>query len=364
MKFSFEKNYALVQKLKKLKNRYKEIKIILSDPFSAKKQKNFFLLSKEYSKLNILNKYLKSLESINNTIESTKTMLLDPEMHDLAKNEINIYKNKKKLIEKKIILYLIPNEDEYICNCFIEIRSGTGGKEASLFVRDLCRMYIKYSEIKNWKTDIINYSNSEHGGYKEVIIKICNKNAYNKLKFESGGHRVQRIPETESQGRIHTSTCTIAVMPEMLDFKLPKIKTSDLRIDTFRSSGAGGQHINTTDSAIRITHIPTNIVVECQDERSQHKNKSKAMLVLKSRLQANLLKNKKQKEEIIRKSLLGSGDRSDRIRTYNFPQGRITDHRINLTIYKIDEVMDGNLNILINPILEKYELEKIKEILK
>uniref|UniRef100_A0A1A9UKA4 fumarate hydratase n=1 Tax=Glossina austeni TaxID=7395 RepID=A0A1A9UKA4_GLOAU len=284
--------------------------------------------------------YFSSWKELNQEIQSLKSMLSNEELYNLVQDELNLNYTKIKKIEEKIILLLIPEDSSNKYSCFLEIRAGTGGGEAALFVKDLFRMYVRFSEIQSWKTKIIHSSHSEYGGYKEIIIKICNKKAYLKLQFESGGHRVQRIPETESQGRVHTSTCTVAVMPEMSEFQLPKIKSSDLRIDTFRSSGAGGQHINTTDSAIRITHIPTNTVVECQDERSQHKNKSRAMSVLAARLQTNLLKNRKQNESQVRRNLLGTGDRSDRIRTYNFIQGRITDHRLNLTIYKLNEILE------------------------
>ncbi|MDQ1237587.1 MAG: peptide chain release factor 1 [Wigglesworthia glossinidia] len=354
----------IIVKLENLSNRYKELNKILSNSNVITDKSKFLSLSKEHSRLSILEYYFNSWKKLNREKISLKSMLSDTEIHDLVQDELNVIHIKIKKIEEKIILFLMPQDFSNKYNCFLEIRAGTGGGEAALFVKDLCRMYIKFSEFQSWKIKIIHSSHSEHKGYKEVIIKICNKKAYSKLKFESGGHRVQRIPATESQGRVHTSTCTVAVMPEMSELKLPKIKSSDLRIDTFRSSGAGGQHINTTDSAIRITHVPTNTVVECQDERSQHKNKSKAMSVLLARLQTNLLKNRKKSESKIRRNLLGSGDRSDRIRTYNFTQGRITDHRLNLTIYKLDEIMEGNLDLILDPILKKYRLKDIEKFLQ
>lgn len=355
---------SIMSKLKILSNRYKELNQMLSNPNIIADKSQFLSLSKEHSKLSILEYYFNSWKELNQEIQSLKSMLSNEELYNLVQDELNITYIKIKKVEKKIILFLVPQNYSSKYNCFLEIRAGTGGGEAALFVKDLCRMYIRFSEMQSWETKIIHSNYSEYGGYKEIIIKICNKEAYSKLQFESGGHRVQRIPATESQGRIHTSTCTVAIMPEMSELKLPKIKSSDLRIDTFRSSGAGGQHINTTDSAIRITHIPTNTVVECQDERSQHKNKSRAMSVLTARLQTNLLKNRKQSESQVRRNLLGTGDRSDRIRTYNFTQGRITDHRLNLTIYKLNEIMEGNLNLLIDPIMKKYRDKEIEKFLQ
>ena len=249
-----------------------------------------------------------------------------------------------------------PNDDR---NCFLEIRAGAGGDEAGIFAGDLFRMYSKFAEKKGWRIEVISSNESEQGGYKEMIAKVNGDGAYGILKFESGGHRVQRVPATESQGRVHTSACTVAIMPEIPEAEIPEIKAADLKIDTFRASGAGGQHVNTTDSAIRITHLPTGTVVECQDERSQHKNKAKAMSVLAARIiQAEEAKRAAQESDT-RRNLLGSGDRSDRIRTYNYPQGRVSDHRINLTLYRLSEVMEGDLVSLIDPVIQEHQADQL-----
>ena len=261
-----------------------------------------------------------------------------------------------------IKILLLPEDPNDKYSCFIEIRSATGGDESSIFVSDLFKMYTRYSEHCTWKVEIINASDNERGGFKEIIAKITGKGVCGRLKFESGGHRVQRIPETESQGRIHTSTCTVAVMPVIPKIKKEEINFSDLKIDTFRSSGAGGQHVNTTDSAIRITHLPTGNVVECQDERSQHKNKAKALSILSSRIHAAKIAKSKEENASMRRILLGSGERSDRNRTYNFPQNRITDHRINLTIYKLDEVLQGKLDLLIDPIIQEHQADMLNSL--
>ena len=262
-------------------------------------------------------------------------------------------------VEQQLQILLLPKDpnDEY--NCYLEIRAGTGGDEAGIFAGDLFRMYSRYAESKRWRVEMLSANESEQGGYKEVIVKVSGDGVYGQLKFESGGHRVQRVPKTESQGRIHTSACTVAVMPELPESEMPEINPADLRIDTYRSSGAGGQHVNTTDSAVRITHIPTGIVVECQDERSQHKNKAKAMSVLASRIVQAEQERQAAEQADTRRNLLGSGDRSDKIRTYNYPQGRVTDHRINLTLYRLDEVMNGKIDELIQPIITEYQADQL-----
>lgn len=350
---------SIIIKLEALQERYQEIQLHLADANVISDQARFRSLSKEYSQLTDVVQSFAAWSTLQEDIETAVMMLDDPEMRDMAQEELRNAKVRNKELEQKIQLLLLPKnpEDEY--NCFLEIRAGAGGDEASIFVGDLFRMYCRFAEVKCWHIDLINISNGEHGGFKEVIAKVSGNSVYGKLKFESGGHRVQRIPETESQGRIHTSTCTIAILPELPESELPEISFTDIRIDTFRSSGAGGQHVNTTDSAIRITHIPTGIVVECQDERSQHKNKSKAMSVLASRVRQSEINKRQAEEASERRNLLGTGDRSDRIRTYNFPQGRVTDHRINLTLYRLDEIMEGNLDTLIQPIIDEYQADQL-----
>ncbi len=284
-------------------------------------------------------------------------MLADPEMKEFAAAEIEEGKARLEQIEIELQKLLLPKDPNDERNVFLEIRAGTGGDESALFAGDLFRMYTRYAERQRWQVEIVSESPGEMGGYKEIIAKIIGQGAYSKLKFESGGHRVQRVPATETQGRIHTSACTVAIMPEADELAEVNLNPADLRIDTFRASGAGGQHINKTDSAIRITHLPTGIVVECQDDRSQHKNKAQAMSVLAARIMDGQMRERNAKEAATRKSLIGSGDRSERIRTYNFPQGRITDHRINLTLYKIDQIMDGDMDELTGALMAEHQAE-------
>ncbi|MGP1952779.1 MAG: peptide chain release factor 1 [Arsenophonus sp. ET-KM2-MAG3] len=350
---------SIITKLETLQKRYEEIQIYLVDAKIITDQERFRTLSKEYAQLTNITKYFKLWCAIQKDIEKAEILLHDPEIKEIAQEELEKAEKYNKEIEQKLEILLLPKDLDDEKNCFLEIRAGTGGNEAAIFAGDLFRMYNRYAESRYWHIEIMNVSEGEHGGYKEIIIKISGNNVYGYLKFESGGHRVQRVPETESQGRIHTSTCTVAVLAEIPATELPDINPNDLRIDTFRSSGAGGQHVNTTDSAIRITHIPTGIVVECQDERSQHKNKAKALSVLAARIRATEVQKRHTVETSRRRNLLGSGDRSDRIRTYNFPQGRITDHRINLTLYRLDEVMDGKLDTLIQPIINEYQTDQV-----
>jgi peptide chain release factor 1 len=284
-------------------------------------------------------------------------MRLDPEMKDFADEEEKDALSRMTELEKSLQTLLLPKDEDDERNIFLEIRAGTGGDESALFASDLLRMYTRFAERQGWKTEIVSQAESDLGGYKEVIVRLSGNDVYAKMKFESGGHRVQRVPQTETQGRIHTSACTVAVMPEVDEIESVKINPADIRIDTFRASGAGGQHINKTDSAVRITHIPTGIVVECQDDRSQHRNKDQAMKVLVSRINNAQRHAQQQEQAQTRKSLVGSGDRSDRIRTYNFPQGRITDHRINLTLYKIDAMMDGDIGDLLNALAAEHQAE-------
>ncbi|CAL1329514.1 peptide chain release factor 1 [Candidatus Providencia siddallii] len=356
--------FSIKEKLKVLQERYNIIEKKLIDTNIISDQYRFRELSMEYSKISNIIRYIKRWNSLQEDIKVVETMLNDFELKTIAQEELIELKIKNKNIEKQLKLFLTSNDINDENNCFLEIRACSGGSEAAIFAGDLFRMYTRFAENKNWKIELMSFQHGEHGGFKEVIIKILGDNVYGKLKFESGGHRVQRVPETESQGRIHTSTCTVAILPELSEIESPKINLSDLRIDTFRSSGAGGQHVNTTDSAIRITHMPSGIVVECQDERSQHKNKSKAMSVLAARI----YQAEKDKRQLIkdseRRNLLGSGSRSDRIRTYNFHQGRITDHRINLTLYSLNEIMSGKLDLLISPIIDEYQTDKLMELLE
>jgi peptide chain release factor 1 len=284
-------------------------------------------------------------------------LLSDPSMRDFAEEEIGEARERMVAIERDLQAMLLPKDPNDDRNIFIEIRAGTGGDESALFAGDLLRMYLRYAERNRWAVEMMSESGSDLGGYKEVIVRIAGQNVYSKLKFESGGHRVQRVPATETQGRIHTSACTVAVMPEADEIGEVVINPADLRIDTFRASGAGGQHINKTDSAVRVTHLPTGIVVECQDDRSQHKNKDRALKVLAARIMDKQHHEQHAKEAATRKSLIGSGDRSERIRTYNFPQGRMTDHRINLTLYKLDAIMDGDIDDLVAALVSEHQAE-------
>jgi len=288
---------------------------------------------------------------------AAQEMLADPDMKVLAEEEIHDAKGRIEALDSELQRLLLPKDPNDERNVFLEVRAGTGGDESALFAGDLLRMYMRYAERNRWRTELVSASESDLGGYKEAIVRIEGAGAYSKLKFESGGHRVQRVPETEAQGRIHTSAATVAVLPEADEIKDVKIDPAELRIDVFRASGAGGQHVQKTESAVRITHLPTGLVVECQDERSQHKNRERAMKVLAARLLDRQVREQQAKEASQRKSLVGSGDRSERIRTYNFPQGRVTDHRINLTLYKIDQIMDGDLSELTTALTAEHQAE-------
>ncbi|MGM7918242.1 peptide chain release factor 1 [Yersinia enterocolitica] len=350
---------SIVAKLEALQERHEEVLAHLGDANIIADQDRFRALSREYAQLTDVTRCFKEWRSVQDDIEAAEMMLDDPEMREMAQDELKEAKARSEELEQQLQVLLLPKDPDDERDCFLEIRAGTGGDEAAIFAGDMFRMYSRYAEARRWKVEIMSASEGEHGGYKEVIAKVSGDGVFGQLKFESGGHRVQRVPETESQGRIHTSACTVAVMPAIPEAEMPEINAGDLRIDTFRSSGAGGQHVNTTDSAIRITHIPTGIVVECQDERSQHKNKAKAMSVLGARIRAAEMQKRQQAEASERRNLLGSGDRSDRNRTYNFPQGRVTDHRINLTLYRLDEVMEGKLDMLIQPIVQEYQADQL-----
>lgn len=350
---------SIINKLENLQERYEELQALLGDLSVINDQDKFRAYSKEYAQLEDVVQCFSKWTKLHSNLEEAETLLDDPSMQEMALEEIAQSRSEIECLEQQLQVLLLPKDpnDEY--NCFLEIRAGTGGDEAGIFSGDLFRMYSRYAEIKRWRVEMVSANESEQGGYKEVIVKISGDSVYGQLKFESGGHRVQRVPKTESQGRIHTSACTVAVMPELPESELPEINPSDLKIDTYRSSGAGGQHVNTTDSAVRITHLPTGIVVECQDERSQHKNKAKAMSVLAARIVQAEEERRAAEVSSTRRNLLGSGDRSDKIRTYNYPQGRVTDHRINLTLYRLDEVMNGKMDELIQPIITEYQADQL-----
>jgi peptide chain release factor 1 len=353
---------TLLAKLDHLTQRLEEVGSLLQQENVTADMDNYRKLNREHAELDPLVALYKDYRQAEADIAAAEDMLADPEMKDFAQEEVSSAKARMEALETDLQKMLLPKDPNDERNIFLEIRAGTGGDEAALFAGDLLRMYTRYAERNRWQVELISASESELGGYKEVIVRLAGFGAYSKLKFESGGHRVQRVPVTETQGRIHTSACTVAVMPEADEVEDVNINPSELRIDTFRASGAGGQHINKTDSAVRITHIPTGIVVECQDDRSQHKNKAQAMKVLAARIKDVQLREQQAKEAATRKSLVGSGDRSERIRTYNFPQGRMTDHRINLTLYKLDFIMDGDLDELTNALASEHQAELLAQL--
>lgn len=352
---------SIKHKLESLVERHEEISGLLAEPEVMADQNKFRSLSQEYAQLEPVvsnfNAYMASVAAI----EDAKVMMEedDAEMREMAKEELVEAEQQEQELEVTLQKLLLPKDPNDQRNIFLEIRAGTGGDEAALFAGDLYRMYSRYAEGRRWGVELINAQEGDHGGYKEVVIKIVGDGAYSRLKFEAGGHRVQRVPETESQGRVHTSACTVAIMPEADELDQIDINPADLRVDTFRASGAGGQHVNKTDSAIRITHIPTGIVVECQDQRSQHKNRAQAMSVLQARIMAEKQDKIDSEQAETRKLQVGSGDRSERIRTYNYPQGRMTDHRINLTLYKLAEVMEGDLEQVIEPLINEYQADQL-----
>jgi peptide chain release factor 1 len=350
---------SMRNRLEQLAHRVEEIDAILSEPDAGQDMKRFTALSRERAELepvaNAFNTYAQAQQSY----EQAKELLSEVDMKDMAIEEMAKCRSQIEALEDELQILLLPKDPDDSRSVFLEIRAGTGGDESALFCGDLLRMYTRYAEQKGWRVELMSESPSEVGGYKEVIVRIEGEGVYGQLKFESGAHRVQRVPATESQGRIHTSACTVAVMPEADAQSDINIVSSDLRIDTFRASGAGGQHINKTDSAVRITHLPSGIVVECQDDRSQHRNREKAMQVLAARLKDQQLRAQQSKEAAQRKSLVGSGDRSERIRTYNFPQGRMTDHRINLTLYKLLAIMEGDLSELTGTLIAEHQANQL-----
>lgn len=355
---------SIRSKLEKLSERHEELSALLSSPETIKNQDKFRSFSKEYSDLNDIVATFKEYQNTLDHIASSTELLKDSdlEMRNMASDEIQTAKGELEEINERLKILLLPKDPNDTCNVFLEIRAAAGGDESSIFAGDLFRMYTRFAERKRWQVEIINENQGEHGGYKEIILRIAGQEVFSKLKFESGAHRVQRVPVTEAQGRVHTSTCTVAIMPEVEMISEIDINPNDLRVDTYRSSGAGGQHVNKTDSAIRITHIPTGVVVECQEERSQHKNRAKAMSLLKARILAQE-QNKHQAEQAqTRRNLVGTGDRSERIRTYNYPQARITDHRINLTLYKLPEIMEGALENIIDPLLHEHQADLLSAV--
>lgn len=350
------------QQLEIAEQRFEEITLLLTDPEVMNNQNKFRDLSKEYAHLEPLVNCFRRYQNVQTELNDAEEMLADKELKELAQESIIDNEHRLADIDQEINVLLIPKDTNDDKNIYLEVRAGTGGDEAALFAGDLFRMYSRYAEKQNWQVEIVSINEGEHGGYKEIIALIRGRGVYGQLKFESGTHRVQRVPETESQGRVHTSACTVAILPEVDQVNSVIISPADIRIDTFRSSGAGGQHVNTTDSAVRITHIPTNTVVECQDERSQHKNKARAMSLLSSRILAaeQAAIHSEQSEQ--RKLQVGSGDRSQRIRTYNYPQGRITDHRINLTLYQLQDILAGQLSDLIDPLNQAQQADLLAQL--
>jgi len=350
---------SIYQKLETITKRHAEVSDLLSTQAVMNDQNRYRELAKEYAQLDPIVDCFKRYVAAETASKDAEVMLQesDAELKVLAQEEIQAIKSQLENLETELKVLLLPTDPNDQRNVFLEIRAGAGGDEAGIFAAELFRMYSYYIESKGWRVELLNSSPGEHGGYKEVIARVIGNGAYSQLKFESGVHRVQRVPLTEAQGRVHTSTCTIAVLPEAEAIDKIEINPADLRIDTYRSSGAGGQHVNVTDSAIRITHLPTGLVVECQDERSQHQNRLKAMTLLQSRLLAAEREKKQREQSENRRSLIGTGDRSERIRTYNFPQARLTDHRIGLTLYRLREIMEGKLELVIEPLTREYQAD-------
>lgn len=355
---------SIIQKLEQLDFRYQELSALLSTPDIINNQNKFRDLSKEYAQLEPIVHSFSNYKQAEEDLDTAKEMLneQDAELKAMAQEELKLAQKEIDRLEHELQILLLPKDPNDNRNIFLEIRAGTGGDEAAIFSGDLFRMYSRYAEKQGWRIETMSANEGEHGGFKEIIAQIQGNDVYAHLKFESGAHRVQRVPDTESQGRVHTSACTVAILPEVEGIDDITINPDEIRVDTFRASGAGGQHVNKTDSAIRITHLPSGMVVECQDERSQHKNRAKAMALLQTRL-LDAEQQKQQKEQAeTRKSLVGSGDRSERIRTYNYPQGRVTDHRINLTLYKLSEIMEGDLEVVVDPLMTEYQTELLKEL--
>ena len=352
-------NASIQRKLERLAERHTEITALLAEPEVQADPARFRALGQEYAQLEPLALAFGDYQRTEDDLATAEALLADPEMADLAREEIDAARERRLALEPELLRLLIPADPNDQANVFLEVRAGTGGAEAALFAADLLRMYLRYAELRGWRAEQISASEGELGGFKEVVARISGSGVYSRLKFESGAHRVQRVPETESQGRIHTSACTVAILPEVEAVGGVEIDPKDLRVDTYRSSGAGGQHVNKTDSAVRLTHLPSGIVVECQDERSQHKNRARALALLQAKLLAQAQEAQISEQAQSRKLQVGSGDRSERIRTYNFPQNRVTDHRINLTLYKLEEILLGQLDQVIDPLLQEYQAEQL-----
>lgn len=352
---------SLVNRLERLQERYEELTALLGDAQVISDQSKYRAYSKEYAEVEPVVKVFQAWRKTRSDLEEAQALLkdADPDVREMAVEEVADCRASLETMEADLQRLMLPKDPNDGRNVFLEVRAGTGGDEAAIFSGDLLRMYLRYAERQGWRVEILSEHAGEHGGYKEVIARVEGDNVYGRLKFESGAHRVQRVPETESQGRVHTSACTVVVLPEPDEQAAIEINPADLRVDTYRASGAGGQHVNKTDSAVRITHIPSGIVVECQEERSQHKNRARAMGWLAARLEDQQTSAAAQEMSATRKSLVGSGDRSERIRTYNFSQGRVTDHRINLTLYSLADVLDGNLQQVIDPLLLEYQADQL-----
>jgi peptide chain release factor 1 len=348
-------------KLESVSDRFEEISGLLSDPDVIGDQNQFRDLSKEYARIEPIVGLFTQFETLVGDIAAAEEMTndSDAEIREMGQEELQSLLAKREALLLNVQKSLIPPDKHDQSNVFLEIRAGTGGDEAAIFAGDLLRMYMKYAEAMRWSVEILSAREGDHGGYKEIICRVAGSGIFANMKFESGAHRVQRVPATESQGRIHTSACTVAILPEPDEVELDEIKPADLRVDTFRASGSGGQHVNKTDSAVRLTHLPSGVVVECQDERSQHKNRARAMSLLQAKLLDAKVTEQNSQQAEQRRQLVGSGDRSDRIRTYNFPQGRVTDHRINLTLYKLDEILEGGLDQVIQPLINEYQADQL-----
>lgn len=360
-----ELSQSMLAKLASLNDRYEEVSALLSDPEVMGERDKFTALSKEYAELEPVVKCFQEVTKLEENLQESRDLLAeesDPEMREMAEEDIKETGQAIENLTDELTVLLLPKDPNDKSNVFLEIRAGTGGDEAAIFSGDLFRMYNKYCESKGWRIEVLNERPGEHGGFKEVITRIEGQEVYSQLKFESGSHRVQRVPETESKGRVHTSACTVAILPEVDEIDSIDIDKKDIREDTFRASGAGGQHVNKTDSAIRLTHLPTGTVVECQDERSQHKNRARAMSLLQAKLLDAARTEQENEQAENRRQLVGSGDRSEKIRTYNFPQGRVTDHRINLTLYKLDEVIEGDLDSVVQPLIQEHQADQLKSL--
>lgn len=355
---------SIKSRLESIRDRFEEVSGLLSDPDVISDQNQFRGLSREYSKLEPVVGMFRQYESMDEDIVAAEEMANDgdDEIRRMGQEELATLTEGRDKLLLDLQKALIPPDPRDDSNVYLEVRAGTGGDEAAIFAGDLFRMYSKYAEAMRWSLEVVSAREGEHGGYKEIISRISGNGIYARLKFESGAHRVQRVPATESQGRIHTSACTVAVLPEADEVEEIEVNTNDLRVDTYRASGAGGQHVNKTDSAVRLTHLPTGIVVECQDERSQHKNRARAMSLLKARLLDAEIAQRESEQAENRKLQVGSGDRSERIRTYNYPQGRVTDHRINLTLYKLPDVLEGDLDQVIQPLVSEYQADQLAAI--